>query len=57
MVDGETGWITKDDAILPGIHSTRALQKYNLVDESTVNHVGENCSSGRMKFHMWDCDE
>jgi len=57
MVDGETGWISKDDPIPPGIHFKRALQKYNLVYETTVHRVNENGSSGTMRFHMWGCDE
>ena len=62
MVDGEQGWITKDDPVRSGIQFTRALEKHNLVYDRVEESVQyENCirvgSSGIFKFHKWGCDE
>lgn len=61
-VDGEQGWIDKDDPVPGGIQFTRALKKYDLVDERIEGRVRyENGirtgSDGRMKFHWWGRDE
>ena len=62
MVDGEHGCIAKDDPVPPGIQFSRALAKYDLVDEKIEDSVNledgrKTGSSGSIKFHMWGCDE
>jgi len=39
MVDSEQGWIGKDNPIPAGIQFTRALEKYNLVDERIMKFI------------------
>ncbi|KAL3424212.1 hypothetical protein PVAG01_03493 [Phlyctema vagabunda] len=62
MVDGQQGWITRDEPITRGIPLYRALDKYRLVYETAEKTAEKTAlvngvSYGSKKFHYWGVDD
>lgn len=56
MVDRKSGWISREDAVPPGIPFMRALQKNNLTSEAHSRDVAGG-RLGSFEFTKWGSDD